>query len=123
MFLARSKGWPHKAAWFNLGGLGLVINVVALLYGFVMLINFALWHNDAFGDWGNSLRDLTNPMLNTLTFLGSDPLTGLPAWPLFEVTIGVLVIIGVVVYAVGERMQVVGTDIEADAATGEATIG
>lgn len=123
VLLARAKGWPHKPAWFNLGGLGLVINVVALVYGFVMLINFSLWHNDAFGDWGNGLRDLTNPLLNTLTFLGSDPLTGLPAWPLFEVTIGVLVVVGIVVYAVGERMQVVGTEVEADAATGEATIG
>ncbi|HEY4754056.1 MAG TPA: amino acid permease, partial [Candidatus Limnocylindrales bacterium] len=64
VFMARSKGWPHKKAWFNLGGAGLLINIVALVYGALMLVNFALWHNDAFGDWGNALRDLTNPTLN-----------------------------------------------------------
>ncbi len=35
----------------------------------------------------------------------------------------ILVIVGIVVYAIGERMQVVGTEVEADAATGEAMIG
>ncbi len=123
VFVARTKGWPHKEAWFNLRGLGLVINVVALVYGALMLVNFALWDNPAvFGDWGNSLRDLTNPLINTLTFLGSAPLTSLPAWPLFEVFLGVILLAGLVVYGVGERIRAVGADVEADAATGEVAI-
>lgn len=122
VFVARTKGWPHKKAWFSLGGLGLVINLVALLYGGLMLVNFALWDNPAFGDWGTALRDNTNPLINTLTFMGSDPLTGLPALPLFEVFLGIIFVVGVVVYLVGERLQAVGTDVEADAATGEVAI-
>jgi len=122
VLFARTRGWPHKGAWFNLGGMGLVINIVALVYGGVMLINFALWHNDAFGDWGNALRDLTNPTINTLTFLGSAPLSGLPAWPLFEVFLAVILIVGVVVYFIGERLRLAGRDVEADAATGEVSI-
>jgi amino acid transporter len=37
----RLRGWPRTAAPFRLGGWGLVINVIGLLYGLAMLINFA----------------------------------------------------------------------------------
>jgi amino acid transporter len=38
---ARARGWPKTSAPFKLGRWGLVVNVVALLYGGAMLINFA----------------------------------------------------------------------------------
>jgi amino acid transporter len=38
---ARARGWPKRSAPFKLGRWGLVVNVVALLYGGAMLINFA----------------------------------------------------------------------------------
>ena len=38
---ARSRGWPKFSAPFKLGRWGLVVNIVALLYGGAMLINFA----------------------------------------------------------------------------------
>src|SRR5260370_10612500 len=38
---ARSKGWPRTDAPFKLGRWGLAINVVALLYGGAMLVDFA----------------------------------------------------------------------------------
>jgi amino acid transporter len=37
----RLKGWPRTSAPFRLGGWGLVVNIVGLLYGGAMLINFA----------------------------------------------------------------------------------
>jgi amino acid transporter len=38
---ARARGWPKVSAPFRLGRWGVVVNVVALLYGGAMLVNFA----------------------------------------------------------------------------------
>jgi amino acid transporter len=38
---ARTRGWPKVRAPFRLGRWGLLVNVVALLYGGAMLVNFA----------------------------------------------------------------------------------
>ena len=38
---ARTRGWPKVSAPFRLGRWGLLVNVVALLYGGAMLVNFA----------------------------------------------------------------------------------
>ena len=38
---ARLKGWPKTDAPFKLGRWGLVVNIVGLLYGGAMLVNFA----------------------------------------------------------------------------------
>jgi len=38
---ARARGWPRRRAPFRLGRWGLVVNVVALLYGGSMIVNFA----------------------------------------------------------------------------------
>jgi hypothetical protein len=38
---ARARGWPKSRAPFRLGRWGLLVNVVALLYGGAMLVNFA----------------------------------------------------------------------------------
>ena len=37
---ARAKGWPKTKAPFSLGGWGKVVNVVAILWGAAMLLNF-----------------------------------------------------------------------------------
>ncbi len=37
----RLRGWPRTTAPFKLGGWGLVVNIIGLLYGGVMLVNFA----------------------------------------------------------------------------------
>ena len=38
---ARMRGWPRVSAPFRLGRWGMLVNVVALLYGGAMLVNFA----------------------------------------------------------------------------------
>ncbi len=123
VLVARLRGWPHQRASFSLGGWGLVLNILALVYGGLMLVNFALWHADALGDWGNGLRDLTNPTINTLTFLGSQALTGLPAIPVFEAFLGIVFIAGLAYYLAIERGRVEREQLVADEATGEAVLG
>ena len=118
VLLARARGWPRKPAWFRLGSWGLLVNIIAVVYGAVMIVNFGLWHFDAFGDWGSGLRDASNPTINTLTFLGSKPLASLPAWPIFETTVGSVFIVGVLYYLVAQRGKT--ETAPADAAMGEA---
>jgi amino acid transporter len=121
VLLARSKGWPTKGAWFKLGSWGIVVNVVALIYGGVMILNFALWNNSLFGDFGNALRANTNPTIDTLTFLGSSALSSLPQIPVYETFLGIILIFGLIYYLAAVR----GRDevLVADVATGEASIG
>jgi amino acid transporter len=120
VFAARRRGWPHKGAWFNLGSWGTIINIAALVYGGVMVINFALWKNPIFGNFGTSLRDNTNPSL-TLVTSGGKPISFLPDIPFFEATIGLILIGGAIYYfATGQGRKV--DAVEADIATGEAVI-
>jgi urea carboxylase system permease len=123
VLIARRRGWPRKEAFFNLGSWGTILNVLALVWGGAMIVNFSIWHADAFGDWGNGLRDLTNPTINTLTFLGSDALSYLPAIPIFEAFLGLVLIVGALYYLIAERGKIQVETVEADVATGEAVIG
>ncbi|HXZ64503.1 MAG TPA: amino acid permease [Streptosporangiaceae bacterium] len=41
ILVARLRGWPKTLAPFRLGGWGVVINVIGLLYGVAMIVNFA----------------------------------------------------------------------------------
>jgi len=98
-----------------------VLNALALIYGGVMVINFALWNNPVFGDWGNALRGNTNPTIDTLSSLGSAPLTSLPTIPVFETFLGIILIFGLIYYMARVRGQADAT--QADVATGELAIG
>jgi amino acid transporter len=125
---ARRRGWPHKGAWFKLGSWGTIINVVALIWGGFMIINIGLWTSSWFGDFGNDLRNTwSNPFINTFLAIGKNAdgtpniLTGLPAIPVFETLVGLVLIFGAVYYvATGQRGHV--DKVEADLATGEAVI-
>jgi amino acid transporter len=129
VFVARQRGWPHKGAWFSLGSWGTIINIVALIWGGLMVINIGLWTApNLFGDFGNDLRNTwSNPFINTFIAIGKNAdgtpnvLTGLPAIPVFEALVGVVLIVGLAYYVVAQRGR--AADVEADVATGEATIG
>jgi hypothetical protein len=47
----------------------------------------------------------------------------LPAWPIFEVTVGAVLIIGALYYLVAQRGKLDQVQVAPDLATGEATIG
>jgi amino acid transporter len=129
VFVARQRGWPHKGAWFSLGSWGTIINIVALIWGGLMVINIGLWTApDLFGDFGNDLRNTwSNPFINSFIAVGKNAdgtpnvLTGLPAIPVFEALVGVVLIVGLAYYLVAQRGR--KDAVEADVATGEAVIG
>ena len=123
VLFARRRGWPQRKAFFSLGNWGTVINVVALIYGGFMIINIGLWVSAAFGDFGTDLRALSNPFINTFLTWGGKVLEGLPAIPVFETLVGLVVVGGAVYYLVSQRGRLDAVQVEADAATGEATIG
>jgi urea carboxylase system permease len=119
---ARFRGWPHQEAWFKLGSWGTIINIVALLWGGAMIINFGLWHDtNLFGNFGTELRNATNPSLTIVTS-GGKPIPFLPDIPFFEGTVLLILIVGIVYYVVTNQAGKVDK-VEADLATGEAVIG
>ena len=121
--VARSRGWPRKQAWFNLGRWGMPVNIAALIWGGIMLINIGLWASpELFGDFGGEGRGFWNPLINGLFKVGGQPLDGLPAWPLFETLVGVLLVTGAIYYAVALRGRPLDV-MEVDPTTGEAVIG
>jgi amino acid transporter len=132
VLFARRRGWPHQGAWFSLGSWGTIINILALVWGGFMIINFALWQTDTFGSLGTAsyplpdgstvgLRDLSNPILASTKMLGVD--VSLPPIPIFELIMGVTILVGLIYYLVVERGRISREKVEADAATGEAVIG
>ena len=132
VLIARRHGWPHHGAWFNLGSWGTILNILALVWGGLMILNFALWQTDAFGAFGTAsyplpdgtvvgLRDLSNPILASTKILGTD--VALPLIPIFELIMGVVVTFGLVYYFAAERGRINREKIEGDALTGEVAIG
>ncbi len=87
---ARTRGWPKVSAPFRLGRWGLLVNVVALLYGGAMLVNFA-WPRAA----SNPKPEQTGGLLSFgISFLNKIPI-------LWTVVI-VIALIGAIYYlAVG----------------------
>ena len=58
---ARFKGWTHERSPFTLGRWGILINILALVYGGVMIINF-LW-------FGGLRNTYTNPTMGAALHL------------------------------------------------------
>ncbi len=119
---ARQRGWPQRKAFFSLGSWGTIINVAALIYGGLMIVNIGLWvAPNLFGDFGTDLRALSNPFINTFLTWGGEVLSGLPAIPVFEALVGLVVIVGAIYFLLAQQGR--EDKVEADAATGEAVIG
>jgi len=93
ILLARLKGWPKESAPFRLGQWGTIVNILGLVWGIAMEVNF-LWP-----------RDLSvggqNPPLSAL------PNITIPGFlsniPVYEFTLGVIIVVGLVYWAVAQR--------------------
>ena len=110
---ARFRGWPHKPAWFNLGRWAKLVNVLAIVYGAVMLLNIALWQDPGlFGDFGGEGRGITNPTIDGFITPFGNAIEGLPAWPIFETLVVTLLVLGAIYYAVSVRGR--AADIEGE---------
>src|SRR2546427_5236965 len=83
ILLARLKGWPKDAAPFKLGQWGLIVNILGLVWGIAMEINFLWPRNAAAGG--------QNPPLSAL------PNITLPGFlnniPIFEFTLGLILLV------------------------------
>ena len=105
ILLARLKGWPKGAAPFKLGQWGLWINILGLIWGVAMEINFLWPRNLAVGN--------QNPPVSTLPNLPN--LGPIGSIPLFEGTLAVILLVGVIYWAIAQRRAP-----ETSAATAEA---
>jgi amino acid transporter len=90
---ARMRGWPTEKTPFKLGGWGMIVNLLAIVWGGSMLVNF-LW-------FGGSLRAFTNPPISSLP--GIPDLGPFGSIPIFEATLGVIVVVGAIYYFVALR--------------------
>ncbi len=98
---ARLKGWPHEKAPFSLGRWGMLINVLALVYGGLMIINFL---------WFGGLRSIfTNTVLG-VAFPGLANIPVINNIPLFELTLVVLFVVGAIYWFGFKRRAVVTSD-------------
>ena len=89
---ARTRGWPTVSAPFRLGRWGMLVNIVALLYGGAMLINFA-WPRPA----SNPKPSQTNGLLSFgIGFLNKIPI-------LWTVAVGIALIGAIYFAAAGRR--------------------
>jgi amino acid transporter len=121
---ARSRGWPHTKADFNLGRWGMLVNILALIYGGIMIINIALWASpQLFGDFGSDGRNLWNPLINGLFSFNGQALDGLPAWPLYESMVGLLLVLGALYYLVSVRGRAHDVESAAEVSAADAVIG
>jgi len=121
---ARRAGWPHQGAWFKLGSWGTTLNVLALVYGGLMVINIGIWESPIFGDFGNELRSIwSNPPINAIIQWNGETLSDLPAIPVFEFFVGAVLLFGLLYYFLsGQRGKEDTASLPADAATGESVI-
>jgi urea carboxylase system permease len=99
---ARLRGWPKTDAPFKLHGWGLVINIVGLLYGGAMLVNFA---------WPRIQSNPTPKQSTVLNFHWG----WLNDRPILWTVLGFLLIVGFIYYAVtGRRKQFAAVQAPAD---------
>ncbi len=91
---ARAGGWPRTSAPFRLGGWGMVVNILGLIYGGAMLINFA-WPRVA----SNPKPSQTAGLLNFhIDFLNKIPI-------LWTVFVFIVVVGTIYFFAVGRNKQ------------------
>ena len=93
ILLARFRGWPKEKTPFKLGGWGTIVNVLALVWGVAMEINF-LWPR-GFSAGGQNPPLSVLPNLNLSGTLGDIPV--------YEATLGIIVIVGLVYYLIAQR--------------------
>jgi amino acid transporter len=96
ILLARFRGWPKEPTPFKLGSWGLIVNILALVWGISMEINF-LWPRGVSAGGQNPPLSVLGTALN-ITF--PDFLANIPV---YEFTLGVIVIVGALYYFIAQR--------------------
>jgi amino acid transporter len=100
---ARARGWPKTTAPFSLGRWGKVVNVLGILWGAGMLVNFLWFTNDA------TNRVVTNPKPNQTDYFGTGPLVHFGGFlnkiPVIELLLAVVIIVGAIYYFAFQRRK------------------
>jgi urea carboxylase system permease len=97
---ARLKGWPRVKTPFSLGRWGMLINVIALLYGGVTLVNF-LWFGGLRNIYTNPVMGLISPSMANIPVLGGTPI--------FEFSLFVLFVVGGIYWYGYKRRHVIAS--------------
>ncbi len=99
ILIARFRGWPQEKTPFKLGSLGMIVNVLALVWGIAMEINFLWPRNAAAGG--------QNPPLSALPNFSGTGALGIPSpigdIPIFEATLAIIVVVGAIYYFAAQR--------------------
>ena len=93
ILLARLRGWPKESTPFKLGSWGTIVNVLALVWGISMEINF-LWPRDI------TVGGQNPPLSALLTGTAGGPFGNIPV---FEATLGLILLVGAIYYFVAQR--------------------
>jgi len=113
---ARMRGWPKTRAPFSLGRWGKLVNVVAILWGAAMLLNFLTPSSvssafDPEASGANYLRIFSNPKpVQTYYFVEGDQLVNFGAGFLNEIPViwtvfGVVIVVGAIYYFAVQRRK------------------
>src|SRR6266853_6876028 len=92
---ARLRGWPKEAAPFKLGQWGTIVNILGLVWGVAMEINFLWPRNAAVGGQNPPLSALPNVTIG-------GPIGNIPV---FEATLGLILLVGAIYYVLAQRNQ------------------
>jgi amino acid transporter len=113
---ARTKGWPKTKAPFSLGAWGKVVNIVAIAWGAVMMINFltpssATSAFDPNASGANYLRIFSNPKaVQSDYYVQGQQLMNfhvgfLNKIPAIELFMGVVLIVGAIYYFAAQKKK------------------
>jgi urea carboxylase system permease len=102
---ARRKGWPREKTPFSLGRWGMLVNILALVYGGVMIVNF-LWYGGLRNAYTNPPFGLAFPALADVPLFGG--------MPIFEFSLLVILVLGAI-YWFGFKRRDIGASVEAPA--------
>jgi len=99
ILLARLKGWPKESSPFRLGQWGLLVNILGLVWGVLMEINFLWPRNASVGG--------QNPPLSALPNATGTGTIGVPGpigdIPIYELTLAIIIVVGLVYWAFAQR--------------------
>jgi amino acid transporter len=93
ILIARLRGWPKESAPFKLGQWGTIVNILGLIWGVAMEINFLWPRNAAVGGQNPPMSALPN--ITVPGFLANIPV--------FEFTLGLILIVGAIYYLIAQR--------------------
>jgi urea carboxylase system permease len=90
---ARLRGWPKESTPFKLGSWGTIVNILALVWGIAMEINFLWPRNASVGGQNPPLSALPNVTIGS-------PIGDIPV---FEFTLGLILLVGAIYYLIAQR--------------------